>query len=112
MVPRQRVAKRRARTNEPAFERVLLARCGADAEDSAVAADPGKPVDDVEVDQDRWCGEAEIHHRHEALPPCDEPRVRAVARQKRQRLVEIAGPMHLECGGLHGPSSMIASTMP
>ena len=57
----------------------------------------------VDVDQHLWAGETELHHRDEAVTARDEPRLRPVALELGNRIVDRGGALVLNWRGhLHG----------
>ena len=53
-------------------------------------------VEVVDVDERLGPGEAQLHHRQQAVPAGDEPGLGAVLLEQRERVVDAGGPFVLE----------------
>ncbi len=83
------------------FERALPGH-RADADRVAIGDDVVEPGNAVQVYEGGRRDQAEIHHRHEALPAGQQPRLAVVVPQQRQRLVERGWGAVFEFRRLHG----------
>ena len=73
-----------------------------DPEPAGSLLDGGKARNAVHVDEERRMHEAEVQHRHEALPTREELRAAVVAGEERDRLVDALGSRVVEGRRLHG----------
>src|SRR2546430_9324170 len=82
-----------------------MAREGSDAHETPGDLDAGQGPDAVDVDEDLGRGDAEIHHRHEALAAGEHPRVILVLGEQRERFGERCGSRIGEARCFHASSS-------
>ena len=76
-----------------------------------VALDPdvGEVGEVVDVDEHLGPGQAQLHHRQQAVAAGDEPGLGAVALEQREGVVDAGGPLVLErCGYLHVSPPVVA----
>src|SRR5579875_1792794 len=82
------------------FER-RMPRQRTDLDSAALKSDKAQRGQSVDVDQDRGRHNAEIHHRHEALPAREQPRLAAMLAQRGHQFLFAARLEITERGGLH-----------
>src|SRR5437868_2613688 len=73
----------------------------ADAQDTAFRAQKIELGDAVQVDEMRGPCQAEVHHRHEALPAREDLGLLAMRGEEREQLIDGARRVVFEVGGLH-----------
>src|SRR5439155_25333204 len=74
---------------------------GADHEVPVFLLEPVEPLDAVDVDERPRRGDAQLHHRDQALPACQHLRLVAEALKDRDRLVETRRSEVLEGRRIH-----------
>jgi hypothetical protein len=83
-------------------QEVGVAGHGTDAQLVALDADVGEVAQVVDVDEDFGPGQAQLHHRQQAVPSGDDARLGPVPLEQRDGVAETVGPFVLErCGKLH-----------
>ncbi len=84
-----------------------MARERSDTHETLGDLDTGQGRDAVDVDEDLGRGDAEIHHRHEALAAREHPRVTPVFLQQRQRFGDARRSRVRKARCFHPSSSVV-----
>ena len=93
------------------LEQRAVARERPDPHLAPLVADVVQLGEVVDVHEPLGRGEAELHHRQQAVATGDDPRLRAVAFEQAEGVLHTRGTLVLErCRYLHNPVSLPGST--